>query len=147
MAPQLHKQILRQSKHILVNERLKLEPYIPCLTYRLVDTLAPFLRIHLANIDEKSLTDWNNNLARIFDQALRLASQASLLETKIEYRWPKFNEKYNQTKMNPADFMTPQEGHRVKAVFFPLVQSKEASSGEIDDGSLRPILRARVRLH
>lgn len=147
MAPQLHKQILRQSKQILVNERLKLEPYIPCLTYRLVDTLAPFLRTHLAKIDEKSLIDWNNSLARIFDEALRLASQASLLETEIEYRWPKFDEKYNRTKMELNGLTTPQEDQRVKAVFFPLIQSKGASSGEPDDSSPRPILRARVQLH
>lgn len=147
MVPQLHKQILRQSKHILVNERLKLEPYIPCLTYRLVDALAPFLKTHLANIDENSLTNWNNSLAKIFDEALRLASQASLLETEIEYRWPKLDEKYNRTKMELAGVMTPQKDQRVKAVFFPLVQSKGASSGEPDDSSPRPILRARVALH
>lgn len=145
MVPELHEQLLRQSKQVLINEKLDLEPYVSSLAFRLIDTLTPFLKGNLCTVDEKSITKWNQCIPSIFDRALRLALQATLLETAIEYQWPKFNDRFDSVTMKADDLLLSHSEGAVQTVFFPSLQHKRGSSSQCE-GLQKPILRARVRL-
>lgn len=143
--PKLHEQLFRQSKQVVVNEELDLTHYISGLSFRLIDVLTPFLKENLDIFDEKSMTKWNECIPSIFDRALRLALQATLHETTIEYEWPRFNDSFDARMMKSDDLLLPRGDGVVLAVFFPSMQRKGGSNSQ-DEGCRRPILRARVQL-
>lgn len=145
MIPKLHEQLFRQSKQIVVNEELDLTQYVSSLVFRLIDVLTPFLRENLDILDERSVTKWNQCMPGIFDRALRLGLQASLLETAIEYEWPKFNDRFDSRMMKSEDLLSPRASGAVQAVFFPSMQRKRGFNSQ-DESYQKPILRARVQL-
>ena len=143
--PELHEQFIRQSKLTLVNERIKLGPYASRLAFRFMDTMTPFIKENLVLPDEQCITKWNRCLPGIFEGALRLTLQASLLEDSIEYVWPRIHERFDPKTMKSTDLVAPRGERIVQAVFFPSVH-REAAMKSQDEGGRRPILRALVQV-
>ena len=145
MAPELHEQFLRESRQIFVNDHVDPKPYASSLAFRLIDTLTPFLKINLKlnNFDEMSMTKWNQRLLEIFKSAIRFSLQVSMLNIDSEFRWPKFDDRFDISTMTSADGLVPSMGVVVQAVFFPSLWCEAA---QVRDRNMRtPILLAQVQ--
>lgn len=145
MAPELHKEALRRSKHTLINDKFKVDPYVPHLAHRLIDALTSFLKENLINPDAKAVATWNASLREIFGKSLKLAWQTSLLDAKLDYTWPKYDSRTQAKLMRPDEPTAKGVIKTVQAVFFAGIRRKESTLIKEVDREV-PFLKAVVRV-
>ena len=137
--PKLHKQALRKAKLAYVKETLNRKPFVDGLTYRCFEGLKAFLGINLTTLDTPSMSQWHENLQKVFDTALQLDLLVSLLGPDIRFEWPRFGAPLDTTSMTVHGERAFGRSGTVRAALFPCLL-KEGKSHQREECMLHALV-------
>ena len=145
--PDLHQEVVRKSRFLLVQQGMDLAHSSRHVAYRFIDTITPFLKRNLYEPQDSSIKAWNSHLRAIFEKGLKLSLYGLLLDTEVRYRWPGFNESFDRNTMKIVGITRTGDNARVRISCFPAIVTAKSTGSHTDVGSRnKPIHKARVLL-